>query len=391
MKGARVFVAIGFLVLGASFVASIGMLIYEFATTDWLTMVVAHSHLFLFFPVISTVVMVAFFLPSVVFVHLYWTYLPWARIRLPLWLVFIAFVSLGVSWWLDAKPRAVWEVSPDALAADSGEPVPCDGDGKACRRVPILEALTDLRVQAQTRIGLWQFGRNCKVDPLLDLPDDMQKQRWCFPAKAMLVGVACCQVQARFADAVAGLQADLSTRSLSGRLDAFFLPLKVFFVLIIITIGGLLATWRYRLDQLYHALIPAIERGVLVGAMAMLPWPLMDYGYEQVSHAFFGRWSGGPPLKLSLVIGPWSLLLLFFFLRHLGKYTAITGQISGAVVAAVYVLRYEPINDWAVRLLGIGASSLNIACIIVASGAGLLWIVWPRRGEAAVSAVAPAE
>ena len=68
------------------------------------------------------------------------------------------------------------------------------------------------------------------------------------------------------------------------------MPLKVFFVVILIAIGGLLAVWRHRLDQHYQELVPAIERGVIVGAIAMLFWPLMDYAYQQTSDALFGRW-----------------------------------------------------------------------------------------------------
>ena len=64
MTGARVFVGIGFLILGTSFIASTGVLIYEFANTDWLTMVLAHSHLFLFFPLLGSLGLVAFYLPS---------------------------------------------------------------------------------------------------------------------------------------------------------------------------------------------------------------------------------------------------------------------------------------------------------------------------------------
>jgi len=386
MTGARVFVVIGFLILGTSFIASTGVLIHEFASTEGLTMVLAHSHLFLFFPLLGILGLVAFYLPSVVFTHLYWTHLPWGKVRLPLGIVAIAALSWGVFWWLDAKPRQVWEVSPAALATDKGEAVRCTSDGQICQRVPILDALANLRLEAQNRLGLWPFGRNCNVDPLLDLPNDMQKQRWCFPAKAMLVGVACCQVQARFTEVIAGMQADASTRSLSGKLDAYFLPLKIFFVLIVILIGALLAVWRSKLDEHYQALVPSIERGVIVGAIAMVAWALMDYGYQEVADALFGRWSEGLPLRLSLVVGPWTLLLLFYFLRHLGKYSAIIGQISGAVVAAVYVLRYESVNDWSVLLLGIGASTPSIAVLVALSVAGVLWIVWPRRSKALASA-----
>ena len=51
MVGARIFVAVAFVILGASFLASTGLLIFEFRELDWLTMVVVHSHLFLFYPV----------------------------------------------------------------------------------------------------------------------------------------------------------------------------------------------------------------------------------------------------------------------------------------------------------------------------------------------------
>ena len=241
MTGARVFVGIVFLILGTSFIASTGVLIYEFASTDWLTVVLAHSHLFLFFPLLGSLGLVAFYLPSVVFTHLYWTHLPGGKVRFSLGIVAIGALSLGVFWWLDAKPRHVWEVSPAALGADNGETLRCTGDGQICQRVPIADALANLRLEAQNRLGLWPFGRNCNVDPLLELPNDLQRQRWCFPAKAMLVGVACCQVQARLADVIASMQANASTRSLSGKLDTYFLPLKIFFVLIVIVIGGLLA------------------------------------------------------------------------------------------------------------------------------------------------------
>ena len=54
------------------------------------------------------------------------------------------------------------------------------------------------------------------------------------------------------------------------------------------------------------------------------------------------------------MIAPWALLLLFYFLRRLGKQGETIGQIAGVVTAAVAVLRYEDLNDWAVRLLGVG-------------------------------------
>ena len=59
------------------------------------------------------------------------------------------------------------------------------------------------------------------------------------------------------------------------------------------------------------------------------------------------------------MIAPWALLLLFYFLRRLGKQGEMIGQIAGVVTAAVAVLRYEELNDWAVRLLGIGSRGVD--------------------------------
>ena len=89
----------------------------------------------------------------------------------------------------------------------------------------------------------------------------------------------------------------------------------------------------------------------------MLFWPAMDYGYQQTANVLFGRCDAGLQLRLSLVIAPWALLLLFYFLRRLGKQGEMIGQIAGVVVAAVAVLRYEELNDWAVRLFGVGADA----------------------------------
>jgi len=382
MLSSRIFVAVVYVLLGASFIASTGVLINEFYPSDWLTMVAAHSHLFLFFPVFGVLALVGFYVPSVVLTHFYWTHVPYGKFRFVSGLIAIAAFSFGVCSWLDAKPRAIWEVSLGALIADKAEPVACDTGGSVCQRAPILDALSNLRLEAQKRIGLTKFARICDPNPYLEVPEDMTKPRWCFPAQAMLMGIACCKVQDRFSDAVARLQADPSTRSLSAKLDVFFMPLKVFFVLVLIAVGCLLAAWRRTFDLYYADLVPSIERGVIIGALAMLLWLLMDYAYQQTADALFGR-RMAVPLRLSLVIAPWALLLLFFFLRHLGEYSAVVGQISGVVVAAVYVWYYEHLNDLAVRFLGIGADSWAIACLLIIALLGVLRVAWRPQGSAA--------
>ena len=159
-----------------------------------------------------------------------------------------------------------------------------------------------------------------------------------------------------------------------------FMPLKIFFVLLVIGIGLLLSVWRDKIDQLYRDSVPGVERGVIVGAFAMLLWPAMDYGYQQTSNVLFGRWEG-LQLRLSVVIAPWALLLLFYFLRRLGKQGETIGQIAGVVTAAVALLRYEDLNDWAVRLLGVGSQDRVMAGLLALALAGLVGLLWPWRSR----------
>jgi len=372
MTGARIFVAVAFVVLGASFLASTGLLIFEFRELDWLSMLVTHSHLFLFYPVFGVLALVAFFVPSTVLTHLYWNHIPYGKVRFIVGGLVIAAAAYGVSWSLDAKPRAIYEVSPQALAADQG-------DGAVGRR-PILKVLADLRSKAQTRFGLASFGRLCKLDPMLEAPEEYTKERYCFPAGKNLDGKACCEVQAAFAAVVSALENDPATRSRSGMYDELvFLPIKTFFILVMAAIAVLLAIWRDRIDEHYRDVVPALERGVIIGAFAMLFWLAMDYGYQQTVNVLFGRQVDGPQLRLSLVLVPWALLLLFYFLRRLGEKGELVGQISGVVFAGVAVLRYEQLNDWVVRLFGVGADHWVLAGLIVIVLAALCALLWLKR------------
>src|SRR5262245_59369581 len=259
MTAAYIFVAVGYLILGAAFVASSGLVVYEFRDVDWLSVVITHSHLFFFYPVFALLALAAFYVPSVVFTDLYWRHLRYGKLRFLVGMLVLAAASYWVAKWLDAKPRALWEVSPGVLAADRGEPQGCGGSGgPVCLRAPMLATLQDLRQEGQRRLGLSKFARSCAIDPMLEAPDEMVRDRYCFPARARLKGSECCEVQKRFADEVARLQADPRQRSLSGTYDAIFMPLKTFFVLIVIAIGVLLSGWRNQIDQLYRPMVPAI-------------------------------------------------------------------------------------------------------------------------------------
>jgi hypothetical protein len=380
MVGARVFVALAFCVLGASFVASTATLIGEFRDAEWRSMLMVHSHLFFFFPIFGLLALAAFYRPAVVFTHLYWTHLPHGKLRYCLGLLAVAGLTIAVTQWLDAKPRGLYEVGANVLLADRGEPSGCAGQRATCRRAPLLDTLVSVTEAAQRRVGLSKFARNCQPDALLEIPDEVQKERYCFPAKGKLTGPQCCEAQTRFADTVSRMQADLTQRSLTGALDGIlFLPLKIFFVLIVVAIAICLAIWRDLMDAHYLDVVPAVERGVIIGAFAMLFWPLMDYGYQQTSNALYGRWGAGPQFRLSLVIVPWALLLLFYFLRRLRKNLEIVGQLAGVAASAIAILRYEEINDWSVRLFGAGADTATIGVLLGIAALGFAQLWWPFR------------
>ena len=82
-----------------------------------------------------------------------------------------------------------------------------------------------------------------------------------------------------------------------------------------------------------------------------------------------------------LVIAPWALLLLFYFLRRLGKQGETIGQIAGVVTAGVAVLRYEDLNDWAVHLLGVGAQEWVVMGLLAVTLVGFVVLLWPWRSH----------
>ena len=376
MTGARIFVATLFLLLAAAFVGSTGLLVNEYKDAGWEAMAIAHSHLFLFYPLFGILALAAYYLPAVVFTDLYWRHIPYGKLRFLFGTIVVAGLSVGVAKLLDGEPRGLYEISPRALAADKGEPSGCSG--ATCRRAPLLKALEDLREGGQGRLGLSKFARSCVVDPMLEEPEDMAKPRYCFAAGRKLTGAECCAAQKLFRSEVSRLQ--VAQPSLSGVYDQMiFLPLKVFFVVIVVLIAALLAFRRVELDKYYPELVPPIERGVIIGAFAMLLWPIMDYGYQQTANVLFGRLEG-LQLRYSLVIVPWALLLLFYFLKRLGKRGEMIGQIAGVVTAAVAVLRYEDLNDWAVRLLGVGTSRWIVGVLVVLAVVGFVALVRPIRG-----------
>ncbi len=383
--GARAFVAFVFFVLGVSFLATTGALIYEFRTTEWFALAAFYSHLFVFFPTFGIVALAAFYLPTSAFTDLYWHHIPYGRLRFVVGFLAIAAASYGISWvLLQGTERTIWEVKPQVLTEDRGEPPGCEDGGTRCRRLPVLSALRNVRVVSGGRTGLSAFARDCEPDPFLEPPAELAARRFCFvtdrlpPNRATFSTAAqCCQAQKRFVRFLSSAyERKPENRSLTGLVHNNLLPLKVFFLLVLLIVGILLAVRRKAVLEHYKDKVRRIERCVLIGAFAMLFWPIMNHAFLQSAAVLYGN-TGNSVFRylgpgFSIIFGAWGLLLLFFFYHRYEKSLEAVGKIAGVVASAVAVLKYDLIVDYFVRFAGSGATVVTFA---VLGSIGLLALV----------------
>lgn len=380
LLGVRLFIATIFFVLAASFLATTGALMSEF-TTDWPALATFYSHLFVFFPTFGIVALVAFYTPACVFLDLYWRHVPYGRIRFVLGFAVVAGISYGLaSEMLRSPERSAWEIAPKVLAADHGDPAGCasraGAEAGTCNRLDVLTAMHNIRDVSQKRIGLADLARNCEPDPYVAQPDDVREaRRFCFAStplseRTTLVGDAvCCKAQRALLAAVNDLAAAPANRSLTGYVHAALLPFKVFFMLMLLTISIMLAARRHNMERHYHAFLPGIERGVLVGAAAMIFYPVMSHAFLQSAALLYGQGTDGFGYRtvapfFSFAFGGWGLLILFFFYRRRDKEVQALARMGGIVGSAIAIVKYDRIIDFCVRIFGSGASLINMAVLV---------------------------
>jgi hypothetical protein len=395
--GIRVFIVLVFLVIGLSFLATTGALVYEFWNDDWLALATFYSHLFIFFPIFGVVTLVGFYEPACVFLDMYWRHVPLGRLRFVVGLLTVALLSVVIAQQLRAGPeRSVFEVKPDALAADKGEPADCEKQG-VCQRLPVIEAVKNVRRVSQSRIGISDLARNCTPDPLKGTAGGMAEQpRYCFastplPADsgqmsklALSTDAECCQAQKRLVAAVNAMHEPEAQRSLTGLVHHWMLPFKIFFMMMLLTISILLAFRRGALERYYPTHQDGIERGVLIGAAAMVIFPVMSHAFLQAAALLYGAGPIGGFRSLaplfSLAFGAWALLLLFYFYGRRDKEIQGLARIGGVIGGAVAIVKYEQIIDFLVRLIGSGAGYISLTVLaLIAFGAILVLIRQTNR------------
>lgn len=375
-SAARIFVGSLFALIGIAFVVPAVVLIYEFSAIDWQTLLFAHSHLFFFFPVFGILALVAFYQPAVAFTHFYWEYVKFGKARYAFGFLVVAAAALWFGSSLNKAPlRGIWEVSPRVLQSE----MQTRASGQ--QHEPFLGALKRVREEGQQRSSIAELLRICKIDQLVERSLADKAERYCFPAGKSLTTDDCCRVQGRFSEALYAAASDPARRSILAQVEAGATYLKSFFIIIIFIIGALLVVWQRRIKDHYpEAQVESIENGVIVGAVAMVLWFLMDYGYQQTSDLLFGRQQTGFPIRLSFVIVPWAVLLVLYFTKsERGKETQLNpGQLLIALASNIAAVQYDKIANLSFRLLGAGAEWKIFALLVFISLLMLFVILFPN-------------
>lgn len=387
--GARAFVFIVYVLLGASFIAETAVLFWEFGPEHAMTFATFDSHLFLFFPTLGLVALAAFYLPSCAFVDLYARYVSLGPLRF-----IIGLITLGVAAWFvgtglaDNTHRSVWDLTPETLAADRSEPAGCGGEGgEPCARIALLEGATNLTTVSRGRIGVREFYRSCQPEPLIESGPASQQRRFCFASTSLSAApwlstdTECCEAQQRFQTAIDQKYTVPGQQSLTSKVHNILLPTKVFFLFILLAIGILLTVRHNGVLRHYPDKIGRIETGVLIGAAAMIFFPLMSQGYVQSADALFGVQQKGGfrsiVTLMSFLFGAWALLLLLFFFRRRDQNLEIAVKLAGVVASSIAVLKYDLLVSIVVRFLGSGASQTSVLILGVLTIVSVIVLLFP--------------
>jgi len=385
-SGIRATVFVIFAILGLSFLAVLGALIYEFRDTEWRDIAAIYGQLFLFFPTFGILALCAFFFPACVFLDMYWRHVTLGRVRILVGAAALVVGSFFLAQLLLQGVPAIWQVKPEVLKAERGDPPGCTQD-QSCMRQPVLQAISQIRDVSQSRAGLAPFSRDCSLvvpegeTRYLPAPEHFTEQRYCFASGQLATGEACCQSQAAVRQHMQTMYDPVANRALTGKVHAWVLPFIIFFLLVLFLIGLMLVLRRRSLDEYYGKYLNRLERGVLVGAFAMLFWPLSNHAYIQSTAVLFGGSSRSLFVTLapafSLLFGLWSLMLLFFFLRRYKADIEMVGKIAGVIVSGIAFLRYEELVGYFERLAGSGADSLSLGFLgAILLTAFLQLIIW---------------
>ncbi len=373
--GARAFVFVVFFLLGLSFVAQTALLFWEFGPEKALVFATFDSHLFLFFPTLGLVALAAFYLPSCAFVDMYWRYVSFGPLRFMIGLIVLGGAAYYIASGLSSNPhRSVWDLKPETLARDKSEPAGCGDAGRPCERIALIDGVSNLSQVSRRRIGVREFYRSCEAEPLIEPGTTEEAKRFCFAstplseAPRLSTDAECCQAQRRYQSAIDRLYVDPTQQSITGRIHKLLMPAKVFFLFILLGISALLTLRHSGVKRHYPDRISHIEISVLVGAVAMIFFPLMSQAYVQSADALFGVQQRGGfrsiVTLMSFLFGAWAVLLLLFSFRQHDQDLELAAKLTGVAASTIAVFKYDLLVSIVVRVLGSGADEKSVAMLI---------------------------
>ena len=127
--------------------------------------------------------------------------------------------------------------------------------------------------------------------------------------------------------------------------------------------------------------IGRIDVGVVVGAVAMIFFPLMSQAFVETADALYGTLQneGFKPIVpfMSFAFGAWALLLLMFFYRRHDREVEFAGKIAGLLASAIAVVKYDLIVALVSRFLGSGAGTASIVLLAFLSLIGVVVLLSP--------------
>ncbi|MCG8441769.1 MAG: hypothetical protein MI723_08170 [Caulobacterales bacterium] len=382
--GSRAFVTAVFVILGAAFVAETASLIYEFYEGgQWFTLAAFDSQNFIFFPTAGIAVLIAFWRPATVAVDSYARgRVVLGRFILPAGLVgcvigahFLAGVLGG------GENRSLYEIAPAQYAADMGERGArnfADNAGETAPvwRMPprssISEAVEQISQQSSAG-GLTFFTDTCRTETQ-QFVQVVTDEKYCFVSGAYLTVAECCAVRGRFRAAINAMHAE--EESLTAKVHRVVMPMKIFFLLILVGIGIMLVRRRKEMARYYREEMDAFSLALPVGAGMMMLWPLLNSAYTLSYDVAFGDAGGGLYRQMAdlytLAFAAWALMMLFYHLRNYPGQLEALAQIGGLIGAGVGVLSYGAIVDFLNRTLGVGANVVSLSVWIV----GVVFMVY---------------
>ncbi len=393
-RGSLAFVFIIFAILGVSFWATTIFLFMEFADHSkpvafngelWFTLLTHYSDLFIFFPLFGTVALIAFYTPACVFVDMYWNIerqqddaIPQSRLRFVFWFIVIAAFSFAIAVATHESPeRSLWQLKPEVLEADKGEG--CSG-AQCGTRVSFIDGIENVRKLSRERLKITDLSRNCDPDKFIAPPKEPPPNRYC-AASAKIEGSgkslktswlddrACCNAQFAYDKAVKATHKVASNRSRTDALQEQLWPLNIFFLMVLLVISVLLALRRSRIEAYYADCARSIDRGVIIGVLAVAFLAVMNRSFLEATQLLHGA-SGAAsthrgPDTFIVLFSIWALLILFSFVHPANKQAELVSRFLGVAASVLFVFNADTITNYGVRYLGAGAGMRSVILLIV--------------------------